>query len=76
MIAGNMGNVSSKQKRGMRDYKEPLQRDPDRNAATRTTLREQLGAPRPRGLKELLAACPLGDLELDRSRDLGRDIDL
>ena len=76
MIAGNVSGVSSKQTRAVRDYGEPLKRDPDRDAATRATSREQLGAPRPRGFKELLAACPLGDLELDRARDRGRDIDL
>ena len=50
-------------------------RDPDRHTATRALLRDRLGAPRPRGFKELLASCPV-DLDLDRSRDLGRDIEL
>ena len=38
-------------------------RDPDRHAATRTLLRDRLGAPRPRGFKELLASCSV-DLDL------------
>ena len=50
-------------------------RDPDRHAATRALLRDCLGAPRPRGFKELLASCPV-DLDLDRSRDLGRDVEI
>lgn len=50
-------------------------RDPDRHAAMRALLRDRLGAPRPRGFKELLASCPV-DIELDRSRDLGRDIEI
>ncbi|MYH29286.1 MAG: hypothetical protein F4018_16540 [Acidobacteria bacterium] len=50
-------------------------RDPDRHAATRTLLRDRLGACRPRGFKELLASCPV-DLDIDRSRDLGRDIEI
>ena len=50
-------------------------RDPDRHAATRALLRDRLGAPRPRGFKELLASCPV-DLDLDRSRDLGRDVEI
>ena len=45
------------------------------NAATRALLRARLGAPRPRGFKELLASCPV-DLDIDRSRDLGRDIEI
>ena len=66
-------DVSSKQTQAVRGHRERLKRDPDRDAATRVALRERLGAPRRRGFKELLAACPLGDLELDRSRDLGRE---
>lgn len=50
-------------------------RDPDREAATRRLLRERLGALQPRGFKELLAACPLEGLDLDRPRDFGRYID-
>ena len=34
--------------------------DSVRRLATRVLLRKRLGAPRPRGFKELLAACPLG----------------
>lgn len=50
-------------------------RDPDRHAATRSLLRDRLGAPRPRGFKELLASCPV-DLDVGRPRDLGRDIEI
>ena len=50
-------------------------RDPDRNASARALLRDRLGAPRVRGFKELLAACPV-DLKLDRPRDVGRDIEI
>ena len=50
-------------------------RDPDRHAATRALLRDRLGDPRPRGFKELLASCPV-DLDLDGTRDLGRDIEV
>ena len=51
-------------------------RDPDRDAATRALLRDRFGAPRPRGFKELLAACPLDGVDLERPRDLGRDVAL
>ena len=44
-------------------------RDPDRDVGTRALLRERLGAPRPRGFKELLAACPVEGLDLGRPRD-------
>ena len=50
-------------------------RDPDRHATTRALLRDRLGAARPRGFKELLASCPV-DLDLERSRDLGHDIEV
>ncbi|MXY23949.1 MAG: hypothetical protein F4Y45_05440 [Acidobacteria bacterium] len=50
-------------------------RDPDRHATTRALLRDRLGVRGPRGFKELLASCPV-DLDLDRSRDPGRDIEL
>ena len=51
-------------------------RDPDRDTATRALLRDRLGAPRPRGFKELLAACPLDGIDLERPREFGRDIAL
>ncbi len=34
----------------------------------------RLGAPRPRGFKEMLASCPV-DLDLDRPRDFGRAVE-
>ncbi|HEY1365182.1 MAG TPA: hypothetical protein VGF60_23260 [Xanthobacteraceae bacterium] len=39
-------------------------------------LRERLTAGRRRGLKALLAAAPLGGIDLARQRDLGRDVEL
>ena len=50
--------------------------DPDREAAARALLRARFGVSRVKGLKALLAALPLDGIDLDRSRDLGRDIDL
>lgn len=50
-------------------------RDPDRHAATRALLRDRLGDPRPPGFKELLATCP-ADLDLERPRDSGRDVEI
>ena len=80
--------MTSRETRAVRGYREWLKRgvelartvaaalrDPDRHATTRALLRDRLGAARPRGFKELLASCPV-DLDLDRSRDLGRDIEI
>jgi hypothetical protein len=50
--------------------------DPDREAETRTLLREQFGAAKTRDLKALLAAAPLDGIELGRERDVGRDVEL
>ena len=50
-------------------------RDPDRHAATRALLHDLLGDPRPRGFKELLASCPV-DLDIERSRDPGRNVEI
>lgn len=38
-------------------------------------LRERFGR-RAAGFKDLLASCPLEGVDLERPRDLGRDIDL
>jgi len=50
--------------------------DPDREAETRALLRDKLGAPAAAGLKALLAAAPLEGIDLERSRDTGRTLDL
>ena len=50
--------------------------DPRRGADTRAMLRERLTAGGRRGLKALLAAAPLGGIDLARRRDLGRDVEL
>jgi hypothetical protein len=50
--------------------------DPEREAETRTLLRERFGTPPAKGLKALLAAAPLEGIELARARDRGRDVDL
>jgi hypothetical protein len=50
--------------------------DPQRQAATRTLLRQRIVEPPPVSLKALLAAAPLEGIDLARSRDLGRDVDL
>ena len=38
-------------------------------------LRDRFASPAPRGFKELLASCPLEGVDLERSRDPGRDIE-
>ena len=48
---------------------------PSSSRSARRLLRDRLGAPRPGGFKELLASCPV-DLDIDRPRDLGRDIEI
>jgi hypothetical protein len=50
--------------------------DPERETEARALLRERFGAGKPTGLKALLAAAPLDDIDLARGRDFGRDIDL
>jgi len=50
--------------------------DPAREAETRSLLKARFTAPRPVGLKALLASAPLDGIELERSRDLGRPVDL
>jgi hypothetical protein len=50
--------------------------DPARQSAARTLLRQRFLEPPAVSLKELLASAPLDGIELDRSRDLGRDVDL
>jgi len=50
--------------------------DPARQAATRTLLRQRFAEPPKASLKALLASAPLDGIDLDRSHDLGRDVDL
>lgn len=50
--------------------------DPERGDEARALLRNRFAAPPPRGLKALLAAAPLEGIEIDRTRDLGRDVEL
>ena len=50
--------------------------DPERAAEARALLRHRFAEPAPKGLKALLAAAPLEGIDLERSRDRGRAVDL
>lgn len=50
--------------------------DPSRHDETRAILRKQITRSPSKSFKALLASAPLGDIELDRPRDFGREIDL
>lgn len=50
--------------------------NPEQEQTARALLREHFGSGHAEGLKALLAAAPLEDIDLSRERDLGRDIDL
>ncbi len=50
--------------------------DPSRQAEARLLLRQRFVEPPKVSLKALLASAPLDGINLERSRDLGRDIDL
>ncbi|MGE3703399.1 MAG: hypothetical protein AB7G08_32395 [Hyphomicrobiaceae bacterium] len=50
--------------------------DPERQAEARSLLKARFAAPRATGLKALLASAPLDGIDLERPRDLGRDVDL
>jgi hypothetical protein len=50
--------------------------DPSRRAEARALLRQRFAEPPKVGLKALLASAPLDGIDLDRGRDLGRDVDL
>jgi len=50
--------------------------DPARQAATRRILRQRVVEPAKVSLKALLASAPLEGIDLERSQDLGRDVDL
>ena len=50
--------------------------DPSLQADARKLLRRRFAEPPKVSLKALLASAPLDGIDLDRSRDLGRDVDL
>jgi hypothetical protein len=50
--------------------------DPQREAEARALLRERFGAGEAAGFKEFLASAPLEGIDLERRRDLGRDVEL
>ena len=50
--------------------------NPDQEQATRALLREHFGSRQTEGLKALLAAAPLEGIDLGRTRDFGRKVDL
>ncbi len=50
--------------------------DPSRQAEARQLLRQRFAEPPRVSLKALLASAPLDGIDLERSRDPGRDIDL
>jgi len=50
--------------------------DPSRQAEARNLLRQRFVEPAKVSLKALLASAPLDGIDLDRRRDLGRDVDL
>ena len=50
--------------------------DPPRQAKARTLLRQRFVEPAKVGLKALLASAPLEGIDLDRPRDLGREVGL
>ena len=50
--------------------------DPGRQVAARMLIRQRFGPLPMVDLKALLASAPLDDIDLDRDRDVGRDVDL
>jgi len=50
--------------------------DPEREAETRALLRQRFGERELKSLKALLAAAPLEGIDLERSGDTGRAVDL
>ena len=50
--------------------------DPSRQAEARRLLRQRFGEPPKVSLKALLASAPLDGIDLDRSPDPGREVDL
>jgi hypothetical protein len=50
--------------------------DPARAGETRALLRQRFTRPTTKSLKALLAGAPLEGIDLERSRDPGRDVEL
>jgi hypothetical protein len=50
--------------------------DPSRRAAARMVILQHFAEPPGASLKTLLASAPLDGIDLERSPDLGRDVDL
>ena len=50
--------------------------DAERREATRAVIREHITPARRRGLKALLAEAPLDGIDLERPREVGREIDV
>ena len=50
--------------------------DPEHAAEARALLRERFASREAKGLKALLAAAPLDGIDLDRSSDTGREVEL
>ncbi len=50
--------------------------DPEREIEARAILREKIAMPRSGSLKALLASAPLEGIDLERSREFGRDVAL
>jgi hypothetical protein len=50
--------------------------DPSRQVEARKLLRQRFAEPPKVSLKALLASAPLDGVDLERSRDAGRDVDL
>jgi hypothetical protein len=68
-------NVSKDDARLVRQVAAALS-DPARQAAARALLRQRFAEPPKVSLKALLASAPLDGIDLERGRDVGRDIDL
>jgi hypothetical protein len=50
--------------------------DPARRAEARALLHQRFAPPQEVSLKALLASAPLDGIDLERDRDIGRDVDL
>jgi hypothetical protein len=50
--------------------------DPERRVEARRALSRRFGQASTKGLKALLAAAPLEGIDIERSRDTGRTVDL
>ena len=50
--------------------------DPQRAAEARSLLKARFAKPASAGLKTLLASAPVDGIDIDRTRDVGRPVDL